>query len=449
MRPLDSAMAAFASESGVKSMRLARSFTLLLILCNPLAALGEAGGASAEIAALRAEIAALSARLDRLERGASPGFAASATSTAAPAAIAQGAPTQAELAPTQAELAPTQAAPAPGRAPDTAVLRFAGDMRYRHEVVDDDAFTERQRQRIRARFGVAADVTDGLRVGLTLATGGDDPVSANQTLEGGFERKSFGVDRAFFAWQATDALSITGGKMANPFFRAGNHHLIYDADLNPEGLALRYDRTNWFASFAGFWVEERSAADDSILLGGQLGYRAALGGGRRLTAGLSYYDYPQTQGEVPFWDGAAAGNRLDSAGRYRSDFNEAELFAQLDLEAGGRPLQLFADYVLNVEADDQDAGYAIGVGYGEVTKPGTWRVGYAYQRLEADAVVGTFTDSDWAGGGTDGRGHVVDFAYGFRPRWTLGFKYFVNERGIAAGEERDYDRLQADVSFNY
>ena len=143
----------------------------------------------------------------------------------------------------------------------------------------------RQRHRIRARFGVTADVAEDVQVGLTLATGGDDPISANQTLDTGFSRKPIGVDRAFFRWAATDELTFTGGKIANPFYRPGNHHLIYDNDLNPEGLALRYARGNWFASYAGLWVEEREAADDSILLGGQLGYRSVRNEGARFTVG--------------------------------------------------------------------------------------------------------------------------------------------------------------------
>jgi len=405
-------------------MRNAILFTLVGILCSPVAALAQ-GGANAEIAALRAEITALTARLDRLEQTQSSGVAA--PPAPAPAvAVAQSVP-----------------------AADSAVLKFSGDMRYRHEAINDDASAERQRQRIRARFGVTADVTDDVRVGLTLATGNDDPVSANQTLDTGFSRKSIGVDRAYFAWDATDDLNITGGKMADPFYRPGNHHLIYDGDLNPEGLALRYDRTSWFANLAGLWVEERGDADDSILVGGQLAYRRALAGGKRLTAGVSYYDYLNTQNQTPFWDGAPAGNRVDAAGNYLNDFNEAELFAEFSFKAGERPLSLFADYVTNVEADDENTGYALGAWYGEVTKPGTWRIGYAYQQLEADAVIGTFTDSDFAGGGTDGRGHIVDFSYGFRTRWTLALKYFINDRGMAAGEERDYNRLQADIQFTY
>ena len=387
--------------------------------------------ASAEVAAIRAEIAALSARLERLEQTTASAGAAPA---AAPSAAAPATPVVVEPR--------VAAAVAPN-------IRFSGDLRYRHEAINEEGLTERERQRIRARFGVTADVASNVRVGLTLATGNDDPVSANQSLDTGFSRKSIGVDRAFFSWAATEQLTFTGGKMANPFYRPGNHHLIYDNDLNPEGLALRFTAGNWFANYAGLWVEERAAADDSIMLGGQLGYRHALDGGMRITAGVGYYDYRATQSQTPFWDGAAAGNRLDAAGRYLNDFNIAQLFGELNLKAGERPLTLFADYALNTEADDFDAGFALGAALGEVTRPGTWRIGYAYQDLEADAVIGTFTDSDWSGGGTDGTGHVVEFNYGFRDRLVFGFRYFLNDRAGNAGNEHDYNRLQADVQFNY
>ena len=382
--------------------------------------------ANAEIAAIRAEIAGLMARLERLEQAAPPAAAAApATPPAAP-------PAETRVA----------AATAPA-------IRFAGDLRYRHESINEDAVAERHRQRIRARFGVTADIAENVRVGLQLASGTDDPISANQTLDTGFNRKQIGIDRAFFTWAATEQLTFTGGKIANPFFRPGNHHLIYDSDLNPEGLALRYARGDWFANYAGLWVEERSAADDSILLGGQFGVRHVLDNGMRITAGASYYDYLETQGRTPFWDGEAAGNRLGLGGGYLNDFNIGELFAELNLKADGRPLTVFADYVVNGEADQADTGFALGASFGEVAGARTWRVGYAYQDLEADAVIGTFTDSDFAGGGTDGKGHVVEFNYGFRDRLVLGLRYFLNERGADVGAEHDYNRLQADVVFNY
>ena len=219
--------------------------------------------------------------------------------------------------------------------------------------------------------------------------------------------------------------------------------------MNPEGLALRYTRGDWFANYAGLWVEERGADDDSIMLGGQFGFRHMLDNGMRVTAGAGYYDYLETQGRTPFWDGAAVGNRLEPGGGYLNDFNLAQLFGELNLKADGRPVTVFADYVVNSEADQADTGFALGATFGEVSGARTWRVGYAYQDLEADAVIGTFTDSDFAGGGTDGKGHVVEFNYGFRDRLVFGLRYFLNERGADVGDEHDYNRLQADVVFNY
>lgn len=387
-----------------------------------------------EIAAIRAEIAALSARLERLEQA-----------TGAPAEAA--APAASPLPSATVAVAPETDARVSAAVPPN--VRFSGDLRYRHESINEEGQAERQRQRIRARFGVAADVAENVRLGLTLATGGDDPVSANQSLDTGFSRKPIGVDRAFFTWAATDELTFTGGKFANPFYRPGNHHLIYDNDLNPEGLALRYARGNWFANYAGLWVEERAAADDSIMLGGQFGYRGTRNDGGRFSVGASYFDYRDTQGQTPFWNGDAAGNRLDVTGHYANDFNLAELFGDLTFKPGERPFTVFADYVVNTAADDRDNGFALGASLGEVTRAGTWRVGYIYQELRADAVIGTFTDSDWAGGGTDGKGHIVEFNYGFRDRLVFGFRYFLNDRGQDVGNEHGYNRMQADVQFNY
>lgn len=403
--------------------------TVLAGVAGSTAALGQPTP-TAEIAAIRGEIAALSARLERLERS----VGAAAPTVPAPVAAP----------PTAVPAAVTQLP-----AESTPKIRFAGDMRYRHEAIDEETEAERHRHRIRARFGVTADVADNVRVGLQLASGGDDPVSANQTLDDGFNRKPIGIDRAYFSWAATEQLTFTGGKMPIPFMRPGDHHLIYDTDLNPEGLALRYTRGNWFVNYAGLWAEERSSANDSIVLGGQFGYRRTLDNDMRLMLGASYFDYLETQNQAPFWDGAAAGNRVTPAGLYLNDFNLAELFAELELKVNERPVTLFADYVNNTEASDADTGYALGAALGEVDGPGTWRVAYIYQDLAADAVIGTFTDSDWAGGGTDGKGHVVEFSYGFRERLSFGFRYFLNERGADAGDEHDFHRLQADVVFNY
>lgn len=334
-------------------------------------------------------------------------------------------------------------------------MEFSGDLRYRHETINDDAAsTERNRQRIRARFRMNADLSDDITVGFTLATGASNPVSANQSLDGGFSRKDIGFDRAFFAWEINEQLNLRGGKMGLPVYRPGGHHLIFDGDLNPEGLFLGYESSNVFANIGGFWVEERSSGDDAILLALQGGYQGEIGDGAELTVGLSYYDYKDTQGFAPFYrENNGQGNTTidldpnDGIVNLVNDYNLAELFAEIEFEAGGQPLRVFFDYVQNTEASSQDTGQAVGFRWRSASNPGDWEVGWSYQDLEADAVIAAFTDSDFGGGGTDGKGHVFRGAYRLRNNVRLNGTYFLNETGAAAGNERDYKRLQLDISF--
>lgn len=393
--------------------------SVAVLAASPLHAQGER---DEEIAELRAELERLRARLDALERR----EGAAATTEEVRAATSGSAAMRIER------------------------VRLSGDVRYRHETINDDASTERHRQRIRARVGVDADVTDDLSLGLVLATGGDNPVSANQSLDTGFSRKGIGVDRAFFDWSVSERIGLRGGKMRNPMFRPGGHPLVFDGDLNPEGLALMYESAAFFANVAGLWVEERAGGDDSILLGAQAGFRRDRARGVSLTAGLGYYDYSNTRGSTPFYNGEGKGNTLDASGGYLNDYDQLELFAEATLTIGGQPATVFADYVRNTAASTPfDTGYAFGLRYRDAAAPGSWDLAYAYEDLEADAVVATFTDSDFAGGGTDGKGHVLEANYVLRERWRLGLTYFMNQRGAADGSARDYDRLQADVTFEY
>ena len=76
---------------------------------------------------------------------------------------------------------------------------------------------------------------------------------------------------------------------------------------------------------------------------------------------------------------------------------------------------------------------------------------YQYQDLEKDAILGLTSDSDFAGGGTDGKGHRLSGAYGLNKRWKVGFTWFIdNEAGEGNLESPlSYDRIQIDTSFKY
>lgn len=101
----------------------------------------------------------------------------------------------------------------------------------------------RNRHRIRARFGAEMDLGDGFMFGARLASGSDiNPVSTNQTLSGGFQKYQIWLDQAFLRWQGgTDrtGLKVSAGRMPLPFFRTSVN--MWDDDLNFDGLAVQLD----------------------------------------------------------------------------------------------------------------------------------------------------------------------------------------------------------------
>ena len=59
------------------------------------------------------------------------------------------------------------------------------------------------------------------------------------------------------------------------------------------------------------------------------------------------------------------------------------------------------------------------------------------------------TDSDFGGGGTDTKGHFLQFNYGVSKSWVIGAQYFINETDLASGNKRDYDRLMIDLQWKW
>ncbi len=354
--------------------------------------------------------------------------------------------------------APTK--PSPAAWADTVAIQ--GDFRYRYENIDEESKDERNRNRIRARAGITAKPQADLEVGFGLATGENgDPVSTNQTLGGGGTRKGVFVDLAYFKKGIAPGLSLTGGKFKNFLYRPGKHSMLWDNDWNPEGLGLTWQGETFFANVLGTWLDGDSDGGSTFASGGQAGFSIPLGDAVKVTAGVGYYDIG-VQGDsiafvlndkVKYFGNSFVcdplGSTVPAECAYAIDYAELEGFAEVGFSLFGVPTSVFVDYVQNRDADENDTGYAAGFTLGQLKGKGTWDVFYAYQDLEADAVVGLVTDSDFGGGGTDTKGHVFRGGYGFGEKWNLALSYYLNQIGADAGNERDYDRLQLDANFKY
>src|SRR5258705_1469061 len=186
-------------------------------------------------------------------------------------------------------------------------IKFKGDLRYRNEGIKTQNVVPRIRDRIRARVGLDAVVTDNPRVSLRFATGNDDPRSPNQTLTGQGSRKSFGLDQAYFDWRFAPGWKLTGGKMKYPFVRPGQS-VFYDGDYNPEGLALSFERGIWFGSAYNFWLTERSTRAESSMMGPQFSAHIPIATASNLVLAASYHDLTASQGRCDLFGNASNGN---------------------------------------------------------------------------------------------------------------------------------------------
>jgi hypothetical protein len=351
-------------------------------------------------------------------------------------------------------------------------VKISGDLRYRYEGIDAQSGGEWDdrvdRNRIRARLGISAKVNDEVDLGFRLASGSADPVSTNQTLESSFSSKTIWLDWAYFDWHPADkkGFSLIGGKMPTPFYRVGSNQLIWDDDLSPEGIAAKYEMSineslKAYLNGGGFWVEERDGSDtvDSSLWGAQAYLKNKFDNDTYLLGGMGYYEYGNIEGEGDIyttWKGGTtrkwfgntfAGATADS-GVFAYDFDIIEGFGEYGFNFADYPVVVYGNYAHNTAAPSgKSDGWLVGCTFNKLKDPGSWRLGYDYRDIDSDAVVGQFNDSDFVGGGTDGKGHRFNVAYQLAKNFETGLTYFLNER--KDDDKNDYRRLQADLVFKF
>jgi hypothetical protein len=182
---------------------------------------------------------------------------------------------------------------------------------------------DRQRLRLRVRFGAAADLGDNVTAGLRIATGeNNSPVTTNQSLGaannaqgGNFSKYAIWLDRAFVKYEVggtpENDFSASLGRFDSPWFATD---LIWDDDLGFDGLALqgRYQVVSGvtpFATVGGFPVfntdfnfssnrPDKFPSEEKWLFAAQLGVNWKIR--RDLTAkfGVAYYDFKNIRGRL-------------------------------------------------------------------------------------------------------------------------------------------------------
>ncbi|AGH95366.1 putative porin [Pseudobdellovibrio exovorus] len=343
--------------------------------------------------------------------------------------------------------------------------KFYGDFRFRTEKIQEQQLaplkdSDLLRQRMRLRIGGSAEVNSQTEVGVRLSTDsalGNEPNTTNQDLSGYYSKKSIVLDLAYFNWKATENIRILGGKTPLPFEFVADNDLIFDNDVTPEGLSVKYNQTvdlahDLMAVASATWLNERYSADGSAentdvgLLALQLGY-AFKGADFGIRAVGSYLNFANIKGDkAP----AAKGNTVDGGGNYVHNYELSSLGLELFSEVAGQPISFFAEYVKNSRDDDYNTAQIYGIQFGELKDVSSWAVTLDYRQVEKDAVVGLLTDSDSAGGGTDIRSWKTSLAYQVGRNANVALTYFNGKEAISSPVfSPDYQRTMLDFNFSF
>lgn len=357
------------------------------------------------------------------------------------------------------------------------------------------------RTRVRARLGVVAKVNEQVTSGVRLTTGSStgSPTSTNQTMGQSFNKYAVVLDRAYVQVKPDASLSVTAGRMANPFYSTD---LVYADDLGFEGIAVaaqeKWIGGDGFAAVGYFPLTENRPGTSASrsMVGVQLGNAFKMANRDELKLGLSLYTY---QGITASRETEEARlTRPDYAVRYEyssalrqrgntlfrvnsqldtatnlglaSEFKILNLTTSLSLNnLLGQPVVLTADFVKNLGfdnkkikgrtgyelADGKDSGYMLRTAFGpaQAYQPGQWNASLAYRYLGSDAVLDAFTNSDFGLGGTNNKGWILQTNYGlYKNTWASARWLSANQiDSFAPGKITKFssDILQLDLNARF
>lgn len=382
--------------------------------------------------------------------------------------------TMEELLVEKGVLSPEEAASVQGRKFSKWVdrLTFSGDFRLRHESFAKFPGQDRHRQRFRLRFGSDLKVGDFL-VGVRLASGEGQQVSTNQSFDNIFTQKQIWIDRAFLQWRGLPGVTLTGGKMQNPFFTIYSTDIVWDDDVNPEGFAENFqlklaDSFVLFANFGQLVLDEDSGtARDQWLFGEQGGMQIGVGKAAQVTLAGAFYNFKNANvtemvvvpPAVVQPGNTRAGGTGAAANRVVNPYRVVDLTAELSFKVVSVPVVIQGDFIKNLadtnlgtdpNTHGKDTGYQVGARIGRASDPQTWELAYYYKLIEANATLADINDSDFGEGGTNRKGHIMWVGYAINKAVSFRTKYFItrveNER--ISGDD-DIRRLQVDLSMKF
>lgn len=367
--------------------------------------------------------------------------------------------------------------------------KFGGDLRLRAEYFSWDEHYddgERTRFRYRLRAGFTTEVSKNVTVGFQLRSGNpNNPHSDNQTFDTGFNKDTISISEAYVRWQATDNLSVTGGKFSpKKLWHVSDMH--WDDDVVTEGALESWQWKREGAiktidlNLYQFVLEESGSGGDAYLIGGQVAPTFEINDTNDLTVGFGYESFSEPDRVVGLTFGGALDtepegivtNLIDpETGELVSDFDVASLFAVWKNKSSKKwPVKVSLFYYKNLGAenalgsilesddgelvplvsdlvsDENDTAFYGRVQVGDYKEPGQVAVRYTRYDSKPDAMFYAWVQSDTKRG-TNLDGNRVDLRVGMPKQAYINLTWYNTDWKY--GDDPTMDRLQLDYIFKF
>ena len=290
-------------------------------------------------------------------------------------------------------------------------------------IAGTNDWQERERERYRLRLGLRGTLMDDWFFGLRLETNnnarstnvtfGDDTASNTPGGGGPFEKNSdvVYIGQAYGGYKGFPGVTLTAGRMPNPIV---NTRMVWDPDINPEGLAEQWKHTfvfgaepppptsfskddykdgkavaaakppepflklDLFANFGQFVYDDANPENplgarattsgngtsqlvpntDAFLLAWQVGARFNFPHSFYFQFAPTLYNYTGNGDtfNIHYQGGSPYLTNADSLAQNQTGINSLLVFdmpAEFGWKAWGLPMRVFGDFATNLEADDR------------------------------------------------------------------------------------------------
>lgn len=341
-------------------------------------------------------------------------------------------------------------------------MTVKGDIRLRHQMDWGGSNKTRNRERIRVRLGVEAGIFDnvtaafGLASGALAGSGDKSPTSTNHTYEA-FNKVPVFIDYAYLQYKGISDLTISAGKVKGKTQVWNATDLVWDGDINPDGIALNYNKkfnggVSMFAN-AGWYVvgegKKGRLMPDAYIVQPGLSFKS---GNFSIKAGLAYQQFNFKDREVKSNEPESYLQVSTITAVAKSDFRCINPSIELKMEniVGDLMVSVFGDYVKNTddtvyEKDLEGKAFGLSFGSKKIAELGTWQVKVMNRYLEKNAIPLGLGDSD-AYGGKDGKGYEFILTLGITKNLSFGFDYYEMEK-IKGGSKKSL--AQFDLSYKF